>query len=306
MREHTARANWDFEEFILDRQARALSPRTIALYRQNLAIWFDFLQAQGLTDTEQVTPSLIRSFVIWLSEERNHSQGGVAHVFGHVRTFLRWYAAEYAPAGWDPLRNVQAPRRPNDRLPPLPLSDFQALIDETDPHSFAGARDRALLLLLLDTGIRKSEAHALKVGDVGLADGHVFIRKGKGGKSRSVFVGVKTRRALIVYFRQRENEGYRVGDADPLWVTVWGTPLSKGGMREAVKRLAERAGVPEPGWHAFRRAFAVNSLRNGMDVITLQRLLGHADLSVINRYLALVDDDMRQAHERFGVVDKMR
>jgi integrase/recombinase XerD len=58
--------------------------------------------------------------------------------------------------------------------------------------------------------------------------------------------------------------------------------------------------------HAFRRAFAVNSLRNGMDVVTLQRLMGHADLSVIDRYLALLDEDLQRAHDRYGVVDNLK
>lgn len=58
--------------------------------------------------------------------------------------------------------------------------------------------------------------------------------------------------------------------------------------------------------HEFRRAFAVNYLRNGGDVITLQRLLGHSNLSIINRYLALVSEDLRVSHSKFGVVDNLK
>jgi integrase/recombinase XerD len=89
-------------------------------------------------------------------------------------------------------------------------------------------------------------------------------------------------------------------------VTVHGARLSKSGLRQIVRRCAQRAGLPEPGMHSFRRAFAINSLRNGMDVVTLQRLMGHADLSVIDRYLALLDEDLQRAHRQYGVVDNMK
>jgi integrase/recombinase XerD len=76
---------------------------------------------------------------------------------------------------------------------------------------------------------------------------------------------------------------------------VTGNGSRRAGIRQVVRRAAGRAGVDEPGMHDFRRAFAINSLRNGMDVATLQRLLGHSSLEVVNRYLALVEDDLRAA-----------
>jgi integrase/recombinase XerD len=81
--------------------------------------------------------------------------------------------------------------------------------------------------------------------------------------------------------------------------------LAKSGIRQVVRRRAAAAGMDEPGLHAFRRAFAVNCLRNGMDLVSLQRLLGHGDLSTVLRYLALVDDDLRRAHTQYGVVDSL-
>ncbi len=70
-------------------------------------------------------------------------------------------------------------------------------------------------------------------------------------------------------------------------------------------RRAEAAGVPVPSLHAFRRSFALLSLRAGMDVYSLQRLMGHADLSVLRRYLAQTEEDLRRAHERCSPVDSL-
>ena len=167
-------------------------------------------------------------------------------------------------------------------------------------------------MTLLDTGVRHQELASLSITDINIDDGSVLIREGKGGKSRSVFVGLKARRALSNYLRYRDSpllRGLRKrnGDAEPdaLWLTDEGAPLTKSGIRQIVARRARQAGLPEPGLHEFRRAFAINCLRNGMDVITLQRLLGHSTLAIINRYLKLLSDDLRVAHGKYGVVDRL-
>ena len=116
-----------------------------------------------------------------------------------------------------------------------------------------------------------------------------------------MFVGATTRRALAAWLR------YRPEDAPPsLWLTQTGTALTRAGLFQAVRRRAVAANVPVPGMHDFRRAFAVNYLRAGGDVATLQRLMGHTDLRVINRYLRLLNEDLRHAHEQFSPVDNLK
>lgn len=116
---------------------------------------------------------------------------------------------------------------------------------------------------------------------------------------RVVFFGAKTKRALLAYLRMRKT----VQPTDSLWERMDGGRLEPVGLREVVRRRARQAGVPEPQLHAFRRAFAINSLRNGCDLVTLQRLLGHSSLEVVSRYLKQVDTDLRAAHARSGLVD---
>ena len=291
----------EIDEFLVDRQARNCTPSTLDYYRRCTAAWRDFCVTKGITCTLDVTPSHVRRFLVHLAD-KGHSPGGVATLYTGVRAFLRWYRAEYAPEGWDPLARIQAPKRPQELLKPLSLADFQAMLATCPRRTFFGDRDRALLLVLLDTGVRHQELADLTVGDVDLSTGLVVVQQGKGRKRRAVFIGSTTKRALLAYYRHRDN---LQGDV-PLWVKQNGERLSKAGIRQVVRRAAQQAGLTEPGMHAFRRAFAINALRNGMDVVTLQRLLGHADLSVVNRYLALVEDDLRQAHSKYGVVDNIK
>lgn len=296
-----ARLDEEVADFLLDRQARNLSARTIEWYTRALVIWRAFLAEQAVLATEQLTPSHLRRFLLML-RERGHNAGGVSNVFRAVAAYLRWYESEYAPAGWsNPLRKLKMPRVPTEPLAPVELETVRAMLATCVPRTLTGERDRALLLVLLDTGLRHQEVTDLAVGDVDMQTGAVMVRSGKGRKPRVVFVGARTRRALLAYLRLRRV----VTPEDPLWITQTGGRLSRSGIRQVVRRRAEAAGVDEPGMHALRRAFAINSLRSGMDVVTLQRLLGHTTLAVVQRYLRLVDDDLRAAHARHGAVDRL-
>lgn len=289
-----------FSDFLLDREARNQTPATLRWYRRCVNLLGDFLRAQSVASIEDVTAAHVRRFIVHLSE--NHTPGGVVTVYTGVRAFLRWYIEEYPRPGWNPLAKIKPPKRPTERLDPLSLADFSAMVDGCPRRSFNGDRDRALLMLLLDTGVRHQELTDLLVGDVDQHTGQVIVRSGKGRKGRAVFIGAKTRRALLAYYRHRES----LDNDAALWVKRDGDPLTKAGIRMIVRRAADRAGIDAPGMHEFRRAFAINYLRNGGDVATLQRLLGHSSIETVNRYLALVEDDLRAASGKFGVVDNLK
>lgn len=288
-------------EFAIDRQARNLTPKTLKWYQQSLDAFRAFCVAEGVTCLADVTASHLRRFLVHL-QERGHNPGGVKNIYGAVKALLNWYAEEDAPDGWrNPTRKVKTPRVPEQPLEPVNLADLQAMLATCERRTFYGERDRALLLFLLDTGVRHAELWALNVGDVDMNTGSVLVRSGKGRKPRVTFAGPKTRQALARYLRHREN----LGDAAPLWATRNGGRLSYQGIREVLRRRAERAGMSEPSLHSFRRGFAIASLRAGMDLVSLQRLLGHSDLSVIRRYLAQTEADLRAAHEQAGPVDNL-
>ena len=158
-----------------------------------------------------------------------------------------------------------------------------------------------MLLVLMDSGIRKQELADLRVGDVNMMTGEVLVRSGKGRKTRITMVGPKTRRALAKYLRYRPE----AADSDPLWVTTQGAAVKPAGLRQSIRRSAERANVPDPAFHAFRRAFAINCLRSGMDLERLRRMMGHSTLTVLQRYLDVADGDLRAAHGEHSPVENI-
>ena len=290
----------DVDAFLVDRQARGLSPRTVGFYRDELRYLRAYLDGQGVTDALQVTPNLLRKYLLALGEHRN--PGGVHAAYRAIKVFFRWYEAEMEPDDWkNPIHKVKPPKVPVEPLQPISVEELRAMLDTCKRKTFTGDRDRAIILALLDTGCRASEFAALNVGDLNLSTGAVLVREGKGGKFRTVFTGAKARREILRYMKHRNN----LRAQDPLWVTKDATRLTYAGLRQILRRRAERAGFRAPGLHSLRRAFALACLRNGVDLISLQRLLGHSDLSVIRRYLAQTEGDLQQAHSQGGPVDKL-
>ena len=290
----------EMTEFILSRRAMNCTPPTLSWYERCLGKLHTYMEENELHSVRQIKPSTLRRFLVQLAEA-GHSPGGVATLFTGVRAFLNWCKSEYALTDWEPLAGIKAPKRPKDPLQPVSLEDVQAIADACTSGKFTGDRDRAILYFLLDSGLRHQEMTNLLVKDVDLKTGRVHVRWGKGRKTRTVFIGRRACAYLAEYLAYRPG----VREYEPLWIKASGDGLSMDGIRQVVRRRAKQAGVPEPGIHSFRRAYAINCLRNGMDVVTLQRLMGHEDQETIHRYLAQVDDDLRLAHNRYGVVDKM-
>ncbi len=290
----------DISAFLLDRRARGLSNHTVRYYSDELRYFREYIESQSVRETLSVSAQHIRKYLLSLEEHRN--AGGVLTAYRALRAFFYWFEEEMEPDGWkNPIRKVSPPKRPKELLEPLSLEDLRKMLATCKRKTFAGDRDRAILLALLDTGCRASEFVALNVEDVNLADGTVIVRHGKGDKSRVVFLGRKARQAVLRYLRHRRD----AQPTSPLWVTVKGGRLSYWGLRQIVRRRAKKAGVPVPSLHSFRRAFALLSLRAGVDVFSLQRLMGHSDLTVLRRYLKQAKGDLQAAHEKAGVVDKL-
>lgn len=285
-----------FDAFLIDRRAQELSEGTLRFYRDKLKLIDAHFSAQGIANISEITPLAIRTMLIAL-EADGHNRGGVHQVYRALKAFLNWYKNEESPANWiDPLRNIKPPKLPETPLQPIETKTIKKLISVCG-NNFTGIRDQALILFLLDTGARASEVVSLDCEDVDVVLGTVLIRSGKGNKFRTVVFGRKCRKALRSYLRVRNFP------VSAFWTTDDGDRLTYWGLNQVLRRRAKKAGIEKPELHSFRRAFALNCLRNGMDIYSLQRLMGHADLQVLRRYLAQTDDDLRLAHAKASPVD---
>jgi site-specific recombinase XerD len=285
------------EAFLMDRKSQGVAAGTLYFYQKKLALFTAFCESKLITEIIQITPNDLREYMQML-EDKGHNPGGRHACYRAVKTFLYWWADEVESEGWkNPIQKGKPPRLSIEPLDPVGMDTIKALLNTCKRSAFYDLRDKAIILALMDTGARASELIAMNLEDVEIS-GAVLIRKGKGGKPRSVFFGKKTRKALRAYLRKRTDENIA------LWVTNAGERLTYWGLRQIMRRRAERAGIEEPGLHSFRRFFALECLRSGkMSIYELQHLMGHADLQVLRRYLAITEQDTEQAHRRAGSVD---
>jgi len=279
--------------FLLDCVARNLTAATLRFYRQRLGLFVAFSDRAGVVTPEAITSAHLRAFIASFSSHSPYYQ------HQHART-LKTFCGFLVRDGIltvSPMRNVRMPKLPKDVLPPFSPDDAQAILAACEY-----ARDRALILTLLDSGVRAAELLALNVADLDSQTGALRVRHGKGRKDRTTFVGARTRKALTRYLSERPS----IKPSDPLFVTLTGgNRLTFFGLQSLLGRVGRAAGVKPMGAHRFRRTFAIESLRAGMPLPQLAALMGHEGLQVLQRYLRLVTADLQAAHEAHGAVDRL-
>ncbi len=280
--------------FYADKELLGCTKSTLVWYRDYIGRLVRWLMAHGVTDPRGITLDLLRLYVADV-QKRGLAPKTVHHHVAATKVFCKWLYAEGLTDG-NAAERLPRPKVPKKVLPALSQEDVRKLLQACDCE-----RDKALLLFMLDTGARCAETIGVNVGDVDTRTGAVTITQGKGQKGRMVYLGAQSRRALLRFLLDRGATSER----EPLWTSQRnGERLTTWGVTLMLRRLGERTGVHVHP-HMLRRTMAVMSLRAGMDIVRLAALLGHSDLATVRRYLALVGDDLRDAHREHGPVDTL-
>ena len=285
--------------FLTDRRTKNRSSQTIKFYKNYLAAFEKYAASQAITNIQDIDPNFLRSYILKLAE--GHNSGGVHAAYRSLRAFLLWVEREeLMQEGWkNPIRKVDAPHVPQQIIEPVAMDEVQALIATCKTNTFFDKRDKAIMLFLLDTGARAQELCDLNLEDLEISSGQVIIRQGKGRKPRVVFIGATTDKAVRAYLRLRNN-----AQQPALFVSKTNERLTYAGLRQMLERRSNLAGLKtEPTPHDFRRQFALSMLNNGVDIFSLQRLMGHSDISILRRYLAQTTNDIRAAHVKASPVE---
>ena len=144
------------EAFIIDRKSRGLSPNTISFYRKKIKKFLNFCELNLIYDIQELQAKHIREYILWL-EGKGHNKGGVHAHYRVLRSFLYWYELENDLTDWaNPIQKVKVKRPRQEPLEPADIKAVKAMLDVCD-NEFTGVRDRLILLMLLDTGLRASE-----------------------------------------------------------------------------------------------------------------------------------------------------
>jgi integrase/recombinase XerD len=163
-----------------------------------------------------------------------------------------------------------------------------------------GDRDRTILLILLDTGVRLGEFTRLRVGDVNLENGEIYVRSyrsGRKSKARTIYIGNRTKEAIWKYIAKQQAQP---NTSEPLF------RLKPASIRILINRIGHNAKVNHAHPQRFRDTFATNYYRNSRDVFALQRVLGHRDIKMTMKYVHLVESDIAKTHRIASPVDNWK
>ncbi len=315
--------------FLLDCAARRLSAHTVRDYSTTLRKFAAFAgedaSAGGEVPLASIDATTIRRFMAFLGTPQPGG-GAVAREPRPLskKTSLNYHTGLSALWQWalgeglverNVVRDVEPPRAERTAIVPLSQADVKALLKACELTREYGRdgkrvcanarptalRDKTLILILLDTGLRASEVCGITARDVDLKNRRIWTM-GKGDKERSVPISAETAKALWHYMNERSE----AKASAPLFATVDGRPFSRTALLALLADLGEKADILDVHPHRFRHTFAINFLRNGGNIFELQMALGHSSLEMVRRYLALAETDLERAHEEASPVNRWR
>jgi len=288
-----------FQGFLLACKVDGLSPRTLADYQYKIGAFVDYCTSQGISEPKKLTVTGIRLFMLKLQEK--NAPVSVSDYYRSVKRFLNWMVEERV-LKHNPMATIRPPKVPQKVILPFTVEHIKRLLLLCDDRKFLGARNRALILIFLDTGLRLSEMAGIQLEDVDF-DRETIKVMGKGAKERVVRIGRTAQKALLRYLLMRQ-------DSHPcLWVTEEQSPLTHWGIAGVMRALKQRAGIEgvRCSAHTFRHTFATRALLNGAGEFEVQSLLGHSKLDMTRRYAASLRSEAAVVgHRRFSPVDNMR
>ena len=308
--------------FLMDKRASGKSPYTLRNYANTMHKLQLYLSAVLHTDGSRL---MLRDldhafwvrFFAWIQEgefapggivggrtARHLSAKTIRNYHTDFSAFYTW-AVKLGCATVHLIANVERPDYERPLIDLLTEADIKAMLIACDytrewhnSHTASkrqtAMRDRAIIMLLVSTGIRASELCGATRADLDLDDNQLKVSgksRGRAPKQRIVHFGKRTRRAMWRYLV----EYAELPPEAPLFpadVVVDPRPMSRRGLDTLLKRIGERAGVKGVYPHRFRHTFAVNYLLNGGDSLALKRALGHASLKMVDHYVQLASSDL--------------
>jgi len=273
-------------EFIKEREyVWNVSPSTIRWYTNALK-WLD---------SEAPTQEELTRLVLKM-RERGLKATGCNAATRAINAYLHWASGVTGKCGGGCHHPHIKPMKEPEFVPSVFTDEQVKKLLNFRAHRFFERRLHLLILILLDTGCRISEATGLKVADVDM-DNLLLTLTGKGRKQRKVPISLELRKALYRYLRDFEPKHL-------LLASRAGDEMGRGTALHDVKRLCSRLGFEPPArtLHAFRHTFATNYLRRGGGVFHLQRILGHSSLEMSRRYSSLQVEDLQRVHQQVSLL----
>ena len=296
-------------EYVEARRVEGLADNTVKVLHWKLKLLAEWARRRCGEDLRRLTPAKLEAFSAWLMTRRRVERGAnrgrllspsyARDATISVRRFLAWLT-ESGRLLVNPAARVDPPR-PVHILPRgiLTRREIGKLLASPNARTAEGERDKAILELLYGAGIRGRELYNLDMGDVDLARGVVFVRRGKGAKDRVVPTGSRAADTVSQYLSRARPRLVSSPVESALFVDGWGKRLTGGFINRRMRLYTRRCGIKRRVTaHAIRHTLATHMLENGADVRTVQEMLGHADIDSTQIYTRVSIPHLREVHRR--------
>jgi integrase/recombinase XerD len=275
-------------EYIIHCQAKGFTPKTMKNKRQELKQLKEFLiEKRGISELESVTTYDLKSYVR-LKQQAGLQPQSIVSMFKMIKAFFSWCEKEeYLKENI--AKKVETPKVPKKILKGFTPEEVQAMINAFSYQDYFETRNRAIIAILSDCGIRAAELRTLKTENV---KEDTILVNGKGNKERLIFISPALKRILIKYDRIKKQYFKDKITTDHYFLSYKGTEISHVGLDNVIKEAGKRTGLKDKrvSPHTFRHFFSTQCILNGIDIYTLSKLLGHSSVNTTERYLQSLED----------------
>ena len=290
-------------EFDLECKVRRLAKSTINNYGKHLSYLLHYLEEQEITRLEDISRVHIKQFLL-IKEEQGCKPQYINDLLKVFKTFFR-YCVDEEYLKVNPAAKVKNVRQPKVLIRTFNEDEVLKMLNHHNGHDFISLRNKAMLALFFDTGMRLTEV--LTMRDEQIRDGHLVVW-GKGSKERVVPFSPYLAKLLMKY-RIARDAYFEMKNTTPqayFFLSYRGKRMTQEIVSKIMKQTAAAVGVRADirvSPHTCRHTFAHLQLKNGLDIYTLSRLLGHEHIGITQKYLnGIRDYEVLEAAKQTGVL----
>ncbi len=279
---------------------RGFSPRTVNAYEHDLIKFSNFVIEAGKSNSNSVSKNDIRAFLSQLAQkgfQKPNAEITRARKLASIKSFFHYLCREEILKA-NPAADIETPKIPEKEPCYLTEQEYEKLLQTIRIQStpYYNARDLAIVITLLGTGVRLSELVGLNLSSINLQDKSIKVL-GKGNKERIIPLNDKVVATLQKYIQKRPEI-----EIDALFISRLGNRLSPGSVYHLIKNYLKEAGIKKPkvGVHSLRHTFGASLLNKNINLVVIQELLGHRRLETTRKYLHINSVDLRKAVEQLS------
>lgn len=282
-----------FIEYLKD--VKKVSHNTELSYKCDLQKFISFIQKMEIYEFQQVTITDLNSYLLSMEQE-GKAPSTISRMIASIKG-LFLYLTRAGVLTTDISDKLRTPKLEKRKPNIISIEEIELLLRQPKGNEPKALRDKAMLELMYATGLRVSELLALKIQELELQYGYLVCTNAK--KERAIPFGREAKRALVRYIKDGRDVLLKGKQSDMLFANCLGNAMSRQGFWKIIKHYGETANIKSDLTpHTLRHSFAAHMVQNGADLMSVQEMLGHSDISTTQVYLNDKSKKIKQVYEK--------